>query len=370
MTRLANRHGAVNLAQGFPDFPAPEIMKRAACEAIQKDINQYAITWGAKSLRDAIVRRSRNYNKIESDPETDVVVTCGATEAMCVAMLACVDPGEEIIVFEPFYENYGPDGILAGASPRFVKLRPPHFDFDRDELARAFNNKTKAIVLNTPNNPTGKVFSMEEMRFIADLCIRHDCLVFTDEIYEYILYEGQKHISMATLPGMRERTITISGLSKTWSATGWRIGWMIANEKITGALRKVHDFLTVGAPAPLQEAAAIALDFGPEYFIDLARAYEARRDLMLDVLKKTPFVPYKPMGAYYMMADIRGFGANHDVEFAMKLVENPGVAVVPGSSFFANPNDGRHLIRFCFSKRDATLNSAGERLLKLSAART
>lgn len=365
MTRLANRHGAVNLAQGFPDFPAPEIMKKAACAAIERDINQYSITWGAKSMRDAIARRSQLYNKIECDPETEIVVTCGATEAMCVAMMACVDPGEEVIIFEPFYENYGPDGILAGATPKFVKLRPPTFDFDRGELERAFSKKTKALVLNTPNNPTGKVFTYEELKFIADLCIKHDCLVFTDEIYEYILYDGMKHISMATLPGMRERTVTISGLSKTWSATGWRIGWMIAPPNITNALRKVHDFLTVGAPAPLQEGAAVALDFGPEYFTNLAGAYAARRDRMMGILQKTAFEAFLPHGAYYIMADIRKFNAASDVEFAMQLVKDPGVALVPGSSFFANPADGKNIIRFCFSKRDETLTKAGERLLKL-----
>ncbi|MFN0207189.1 MAG: pyridoxal phosphate-dependent aminotransferase [Planctomycetota bacterium] len=366
MTRLANRYGAVNLAQGFPDFPAPDAMKAAACAAILKDINQYSITWGAKSLRDAIARRSKLYNGIDSDPETEIVVTCGATEAMCVAMLACVDPGEEIIVFEPFYENYGPDGILAGATPRYIRLRPPHFNFDRSELAAAFTNKTKAIVLNTPNNPTGKVFTRDEMQFIADLCIKHNCLVFTDEIYEYILYDGAEHISMATLEGMRERTVTISGLSKTWSATGWRIGWMIAPPEISSALRKVHDFLTVGAPAPLQEAAAVALDFGPEYFTNLASAYKTRRDLMLQILEPTPFRAVKPAGAYYMMADITNFDAKNDVEFAMDLVKDPGVALVPGSSFFANPADGRNLVRFCFSKRDETLKKAAERLARLT----
>jgi aminotransferase len=362
MTRLANRYGAVNLAQGFPDFPAPEAMKAAACEAIRKDINQYSITWGAKSLRDAISRRTKLYNGIESDPESEIVVTCGATEAMCVAMLACVDPGEEVIVFEPFYENYGPDGILAGATPRFIRLHPPDFHFDRDELAAAFNDRTKAIVLNTPNNPTGKVFTREELQFIAELCIRHNCLVFTDEIYEYILYDDARHISMATLPGMRERTVTISGLSKTWSATGWRIGWMIAPPAISGALRKVHDFLTVGAPAPLQEAAALALDFGPDYFTDLASAYRRRRDLMLSILESTPFRAVKPAGAYYMMADISQFNARNDVEFSMDLVRDPGVAVVPGSSFFANPAHGAHWVRFCFSKKDATLQMAAQRL--------
>jgi aminotransferase len=362
MTRLATRYGAVNLAQGFPDFPAPEEMKRAACEAIQRDINQYSITWGAKSLREAIAERSKAYNKIDCDPESEVVVTCGATEAMCVAMLACVDPGEEIVVFEPFYENYGPDGILAGANPKYVRLDAPDFALDRDRLANAIGPKTKAVVLNTPNNPTGKVFTRAELEMIAALCIEHDCLVFTDEIYEYILYDGTEHISMATLPGMRERTVTISGLSKTWSATGWRIGWMIAPPAITSALRKVHDFLTVGAPAPLQEAAAVALRFGPQYFKDLASGYQRRRDLMMEMLASAGFPAFKPRGAYYVMADIGGFGAGGDVEFAMNLVRDPGVAVVPGSSFFANPADGRNLVRFCFSKRDATLRDAGERL--------
>lgn len=365
MTRLASRHGAMNLAQGFPDFAAPEIMKKAACDAILRDVNQYSITWGAKSLRDAIARRSLAYNKIVCDPETEIVVTCGATEAMCVAMLACVDPGEEVIIFEPFYENYGPDGILAGAAAKYIKLRPPTFDFDRDELAAAFGPRTKAIVVNTPNNPTGKVFSRDDLQFIADLCIQHNCLAFTDEIYEYILYDGGEHISLATLPGMRERTVTISGLSKTWSATGWRIGWMIAPPLITGALRKVHDFLTVGAPAPLQEAAAIALDFGPAYFKDLASAYTRRRDLMLQMLSGTPFKPYRPGGAYYIMAGIDKFKARNDVEFAMQLVRDPGVAVVPGSSFFANPADGSQIVRFCFSKKDETLLKAGERLRTL-----
>ncbi len=367
MTRLAAKHGAVNLAQGFPDFPAPEEMKRAACAAIVGDVNQYAITWGAKSLRDAIAERSRAYNGIECDPEKNVTVTCGATEAMCVAMLACVDPGEEVVVFEPFYENYGPDGILAGAKPRYVRLRAPRFELDRDELRDAIGPRTKAVILNTPNNPTGKVFTREELEFIASLCIRHDCLAFTDEIYEYILYEGAEHVSLATLPGMAERTVTISGLSKTWSATGWRIGWMIASEEISLALRKVHDFLTVGAPAPLQEAAAVALRFGPAYFRELAAGYQARRDLLLGLLQDSPFQIYRPAGAYYAMADITGFGAKSDVEFARDLVREPGVAVVPGSSFFADPADGRHLIRFCFSKRDETLREAGRRLVAWSA---
>ncbi|HKD99736.1 MAG TPA: aminotransferase class I/II-fold pyridoxal phosphate-dependent enzyme [Planctomycetota bacterium] len=370
MTRLANRFGAVNLAQGFPDFPAPEEMKRAACEAIERDVNQYAITWGAKSLRDAIAERTRAYNGIACDPETDVTVTCGATEAMAVAMLACVDPDEEVVVFEPFYENYGPDGILAGARPRFVRLRPPDFDLDVDELSAAFGPKTKAIVVNTPNNPTGKVFRREELERIAELCVRHDCLAFTDEIYEYILFDGARHVSLATLPGMAERTITISGLSKTWSATGWRIGWMVAPAELTGALRKVHDFLTVGAPAPLQEAAAVALRFGPDYFRELASRYEARRDLLLGLLADTPFRVYLPRGAYYAMADFSAFGADgDDTQFARALVERPGVAVVPGSSFFARPEDGRHLVRFCFSKRDETLREAGRRLQSMRPSR-
>jgi len=367
MTRQATRYGAVNLAQGFPDFPAPEAMKRAACEAIERDVNQYAVTWGAKSLREAIAERSAAYNRIPCDPETMITVTCGVTEAMCVAMLGCVDPGEEVVIFEPFYENYGPDGILAGANPRFVRLRPPHFDFDPAELRAAFSKRTKAIVVNTPNNPTGKVFTRKELELIAQLCIEHDCLAFTDEIYEYILYDGAEHISLATLPGMAERTVTMSGLSKTWSATGWRIGWMIASPQITSALRKVHDFLTVGAPAPLQEAAAVALRFGPEYFEQLARGYQARRDLLIEVLRDTPFRTVVPAGAYYAMSDISAFRASDDVSFAMRLVQSPGVAVVPGSSFFAQPADGRELVRFCFSKRDETLREAARRLSQLRA---
>lgn len=365
MTRLAQRHGAVNLAQGFPDFPAPEEMKRAACEAIQRDVNQYSITWGARSLREAIAERSRSYNRIDCDPETEITVTCGATEAMCVAMLACVDPGEEVVVFEPFYENYGPDGILAGANPKYVRLEPPDYALDRERLEAAFTPRTKAVVLNTPNNPTGKVFTRAELETIAELCVRHDCLVFTDEIYEYILYDGAAHVSMATLPGMRERTVTISGLSKTWSATGWRIGWMIAPPEVTSALRKVHDFLTVGAPAPLQEAAAVGLRFPQEYFRALAAGYRSRRDLMLEILASTPFRATKPAGAYYVMADISAFGARDDTAFARDLVRDPGVAVVPGSSFFADPNDGKRVVRFCFSKREETLLAAGERLARL-----
>jgi len=365
MTRLAQKHGAVNLAQGFPDFPAPEAMKEAACEAIRANVNQYAITWGAKSLREAVAERTRAYNGIECDAETHVTITCGATEAMASAMLACIDPGDEVVVFEPFYENYGPDGILAGASPRFVRLRPPSFDFDRDELAAAFTSRTKAIVVNTPNNPTGKVFTREELEFIAELCVRHDCLAFTDEIYEYILFDGEKHVSLATIPGMADRTVTISGLSKTWSATGWRIGWMIAAPPITSALRKVHDFLTVGAPAPLQEAAAVAVRFGADYFVELASGYRQRRDLLMELLKDTPFRAFVPKGAYYAMADISAFGADDDSTFCRDLTENPGVALVPGSSFFANPADGRQIVRFCFSKRESTLRDAGKRLQRM-----
>jgi aminotransferase len=358
MSRVCARHGGVNLAQGFPDFEAPAEMKAAACRAIEAGINQYAVTWGAPALRGAIARRTGAYNRIPTDPERHVTVTCGATEAMIAALLAVLDPGDEVIVFEPFYENYGPDCILSGAVPRMVRLRPPEWAFDERELAAAFNARTRAIVVNTPHNPTGKVFSRAELERIADLCQRHGALAVTDEIYEYILYDGAEHVSIASLPGMAERTITISGLSKTWSATGWRIGWCVASEPLTGAIRKVHDFLTVGAPAPLQEAAAVALDFGPEYFRSLAEEYAARRDLLLGALEEVGFRVFTPRGAYYAMTDIGGLSGEGDVAFAHALVARGGVATVPGSSFFLDPADGRALVRFCFAKRLETLERA------------
>ncbi len=366
MTRLANLHGAVNLAQGFPDFPAPPAIKEAAKRAIDGDLNQYAITWGSKPLRDALARRMASYNRVEVDPETMVTVCCGATEAMISALLATVDPGEEVIVFEPFYENYGPDCVLSGATPVFHRLEPPDFAIDFDALAAKFGPRTKAIVINTPNNPTGKVFTREELGRIAELCREHDCLAITDEIYEYILYDGAEHVSMASLPGMADRTITISGHSKTFSVTGWRIGWCVAAPPITAAIRKVHDFLTVGAPHPLQAAAAEALAFDDSFFEGLAAQYQRRRDHLLGGLREIGFTPTVPKGAYYVMAGFEAFGFDHDVEFSRHLVEEIGVAVVPGSSFFADPEAGRGLVRFCFPKRDETLDACLERLRRLA----
>jgi aminotransferase len=365
MTRLANLHGAVNLSQGFPDFPAPAEVKQAAERAIASDINQYAITWGAKPLRDAIAGKFERLYGVPVDPERQITVTCGSTEAMIAALLAVLDPGDEAIVFEPFYENYGPDAILSGAVPRFVKLRPPLWSFDPEELRRAFNKKTRAIVINTPNNPTGKVFTREELLLIARLAQQHDALAITDEIYEHILYDGAEHIPMASLPGMAERTITINGMSKTYSVTGWRVGWAIAPPHLTDAIRKVHDFLTVGAAAPLQQAGALALALPESYYRELAAAYERRRGRLLPILERAGFRVHRPGGAYYVMTDISGLGWDDDVKFARYLVETIGVAVVPGSSFYADPKDGAHQVRFAFCKKDETLDEAEKRLAKL-----
>jgi len=365
MTRLANQHGAVNLSQGFPDFAAPEEIKAAAARAVAADINQYAITWGAKSLRDALVAKQQRFTGLSFDPEREVTVCCGATECMASVMLALVDPGDEVIVFEPFYENYGPDAILSGAVPRFVRLREPEWSFDPAELAAAFNSKTRAIVVNTPNNPTGKVFSRVEMEQIAALCRKWDVVCVTDEIYEHILYDGAEHVSMAALDGMRERTVTISGLSKTWSVTGWRIGWCLAPPELTNAIRKVHDFLTVGAPAPLQEAAATALAMPQDYFRRLADSYRERREFLVPVLQRAGFKPFPPRGAYYVMTDISEFGFPDDVAFARWLVAEGGVAAVPGSSFYSDPAAGSQRLRFHFARKRETLEAAAERLQSL-----
>ena len=405
MTRLAMKHGAVNLAQGFPDFPAPAAIKQAAADAIARDINQYAITWGAKSLRDAITEKFARTQGIEIDPEREITVCCGSTEAMMSAMMAVINPGDEVVVFEPYYENYGPDAILSGATPRFVKLRPVvtpassrrsaeevvppgtqgrpfasrsaaqgeqdaggTWDFDRAELAAAFNASTKAIIVNTPNNPTGFVFRRQQLEFISELCIRWNAFAITDEIYEHILYDGAEHISIARLPQMRERTITINGMSKTYSVTGWRVGWAIAPPEVTNAIRKVHDFLTVGAAAPLQEAGAVALRLPAGYYEKLAADYRIRRDRTLAMLSEAGFRCYKPQGAYYIMTDISAFlprcGAD-DVAFTRHLIQEIGVAPVPGSSFYSNPADGAHQVRFTFCKTDATLDEAARRLKKL-----
>jgi aminotransferase len=367
MTRLCHQHGGVNLAQGFPDFPAPEAIKEEAARAVRADINQYAITWGAKRLRDALVAKTEHFTSLRYDPETEVTVCCGSTECMVATLLALVNPGEEVIVFEPFYENYGPDAILCGAVPRFVRLREPGWSYDPAELERAFSDRTKAIVINTPNNPTGKVFARAELEHIAALCRKWDVVAVTDEIYEHILYDGAEHVTLAALEGMRERTVTISGISKTYSVTGWRVGYCLAGPALTAAIRKVHDFLTVGAPAPLQEAAAVALASPDEYYRTLATGYRARRDFLLPALEAAGFRTFPPRGAYYVMTDISGFGYPDDVTFARHLVAEAGVAAVPGSSFYSDPAAGRQRLRFHFARRRETLEAAVGRLGRLGA---
>ena len=379
MTRLALKHNAVNLSQGFPDFAAPEVIKEAARQAISDDINQYAITWGAKALRDAIVEKFEHTQGIRLDPEREITICCGSTEAMMSAMMAIINPGDEIVVFEPYYENYGPDAILSGATPRFVKMKPPTnendvWSYDQDELAATFGPKTKAIILNTPNNPTGKVFTRAELEFIRDLCVRWNAYCVTDEIYEHILYDGTEHITMARIDGMRERTIVINGMSKTYSVTGWRVGWAIAPAETTAAIRKVHDFLTVGAAAPLQQAGATALKQPQAYYDKLAVTYAEKRARLLKILTASGFKVYKPRGAYYIMTDISAFpdpdpkrfpAATRDVRFAKYLVEEIGVASVPGSSFYNDANDGATQVRFTFCKKEETLAAAEQRLAKL-----
>jgi aspartate/methionine/tyrosine aminotransferase len=373
MTRQALFYGAVNLSQGFPDFPAPAEIKLAAQEAIANDVNQYAITWGSKNLRNAIAAHRQRRQGIRADPETEITVCCGSTEAMISTLLAVCNPGDEVVVFEPFYENYAPDSVLSGAQPRFVKLRPPataegEWTFDAGELRAAFDDHTKAIIINTPNNPTGKVFTREELELIRDLCVEFNVLAITDEIYEHILYDGTQHISMASLDGMGERTVTINGLSKAYSVTGWRVGWTIAPPPITNAIRKVHDFLTVGAPAPLQEAGAAALAMPDTYYQKLAAGYRQRRDHLMPALVEAGFRCFRPRGAYYIMTDISAFGFTDDVSFAHHLVKDIGVAVVPGSSFYLQPADGAQQVRFAFCKREQTLDEAAKRLKELRRA--
>jgi aminotransferase len=373
MTRQAMLHNAVNLAQGFPDFSAPAEIKRAAQDAIAADLNQYAITWGAKNMRAAIARQMHAWQGVPVDPETQVTVCCGSTEAMISTLLAVCNAGDEVVIFEPYYENYGPDSILSGAKPRFVKLRPPQepngeWTFDERELRAAFHAHTKAIIVNTPNNPTGKVFTRAELELIRDLCLAFDVLAITDEIYEHVLFDGTKHISMASLDGMRDRTITINGMSKTYSVTGWRVGWTIAAPNITNAIRKVHDFLTVGAPAPLQEAGAAALSLPETYYTQLAEGYRKRRDRLVPALEEAGFRCFKPRGAYYVMTDISAFGFADDLAFTKHLVGEIGVAAVPGSSFYRDPRDGARQVRFAFCKRDETLDEAARRLKKLRPA--
>ena len=364
MTRVANEHGALNLAQGFPDFPAPDVLKAAAAEAIHADINQYAITWGSPRLRKALAEKYRRFYGMEVDTEREITVTCGATEAMVSAMLALVDPGDEVVIMEPFYENYGPDAILCGAVPVFVPTREDG-SLDVESTTRAFSSHTRGIILNTPNNPTGHVFTREELETIARLCIEHDALAFTDEIYEHIVY-GHEHVPLATIEGMRDRTVTVSGLSKTFSVTGWRVGTIIAPADLTDAIRKTHDFLTVGSPAPLQEACAVGLEqFGDDYYEQLATDYQSRRDVLYDGLRQAGFDCRSPSGSYYLLADFSQISDLPDDEFAVWLTREIGVASVPGSSFYSNPRHGRTHIRFAFCKTTETLEAASERLISL-----
>ncbi len=361
MTRLASEHDAINLAQGFPNFSTPDVLKEAAARAIADNINQYAITWGSKRLRDALARKYGEWYGMSVDPETDVTIACGATEAMASVVLSVVDPGDEVVVFEPFYENYGPDVILCAARPVYVPT-PVGAPIDIERVARAFSDRTRAIIINTPNNPTGRVYTREELEGIADLCARHDAYAITDEIYEHIYYAGE-HIPIATLPGMAERTITISGASKTFSVTGWRIGTIVAPPPVTAAIRKVHDFLTVGAPAPLQEAVAVGLEtLGDDYYRGLSAEYEARRDILYEGLVRAGFRCDPPDGAYYILADFTGISDLADDEFSQWLTKEVGVAPVPGSSFFSEPTLGRALVRFAFCKTDDLLREAVSRL--------
>jgi len=368
MTRLASLYGAINLAQGFPDFDPPRVLIEAAVEALRSGYNQYSITWGAPNLRRALAEKLSWYNGVEVDPEKHITVTCGATEAMMATLLSVVNPGDEVIVFEPFYENYGPDALLSGATLRHVPLHleEPECPFDPDELRAAFNKRTRAIIINTPHNPSGKVFSREELEFIASLCREHNVIAITDEVYEHILYNGRKHVSLASLPGMAERTVIVNSVSKTYSVTGWRVGWAVTrNEGIADGIRRAHDFLTVGAPAPLQEAAAMALRMPRSYYDELARMYQRKRDLMLEILQRAGFRSILPYGAYYIMADFTGISSEDDVAFSHFLTKEYGVATVPGSSFYKDPSMGRRYVRFAFPKKEETLEEVRQRLDRL-----
>ncbi len=365
MTAEARKYEAINLAQGMPDFPAPPEIKAAACRAIEDDFNQYPITWGAKNLRQAIAEHAQWHLGLEVDPETEITVTCGCTEAMLVALISLINPGDEVILTQPFYENYWPDCALAGAKPRFVPLRPPHWRFDPDELAAAFGEQTKAIVICNPNNPTGTVFSRHDLDLVAGLCRKWNVIAITDEIYEHIIYDGLPHVALAGLDGMRERSVTISGMSKTYAVTGWRVGSIIAPPHLSHVFRQVHDYVSIGAAAPLQEAGALAYRFPRSYYAQLAADYQARRDRLSKALWEIGFEFEPPEGAYYIMAGISAFGAIDDVEFSRYLVRDIGVATVPGSSFFEDKALGRTFVRFCFCKRDSTLDEAAQRLREL-----
>ncbi|MFQ5521559.1 MAG: pyridoxal phosphate-dependent aminotransferase [Candidatus Methylomirabilia bacterium] len=369
MTRINHLYGGVNLAQGMPNFPPPRELVEAAHRALDGDFHQYAITWGAPQLRRTIADTYRRVYGMEVDPEQNVTVCCGSTETMLATLLAILNPGEQVIIFEPFYENYGPGCIIAGAEPVFVPLEPPDFSFDPDRLRRAITPRTRAIIFNSPNNPTGKVFSRKELQAIADLCLSHDLLAITDEIYEHIVFDGERHTPIATLPGMGERTVTISGVSKSYSVTGWRIGYAIASPEVSLGIRRAHDFITVGAPHPLQEAAVAALRLPDSYYVWLRETYQAKRDLLLELVESAGFHAYKPKGAYYLLTEaahlMKRFRCADDAAFARYLVKEIGVATVPGSSFYAHPELGKTKIRFCFPKTDETLQEAGRRLQKL-----
>ncbi|HMF76733.1 MAG TPA: aminotransferase class I/II-fold pyridoxal phosphate-dependent enzyme [Bryobacteraceae bacterium] len=365
MTRLALQHGAVNLAQGFPDFPAPAEIKAAAQKAIQDDFNQYPITWGVKAFRDAICASYRRFHGLEIDPEREVTVCCGATEGMISSLLALIDPGDEVIIFEPFYENYWPDSQLSGATCRYVQLHAPDWTFSPEELRAAFTKRTQAVILNSPNNPTGAVFSSEQLTLVGELCEEYDCLLITDEIYEHVIFGGNTHIPPITLGALRKRCVLINSLSKTFSVTGWRVGWVIAPPELTSSIRKVHDFLTVGAATPLQHAGIAALAMPDAYFAALAQNYETKRDMLIRILEKVGFHCYTPNGAYYVMCDASDLGFKDDITLCRHLIEEIGIAAVPGSSFFSEPGAGSNLVRFCFAKKSETLEAAAEKLQRL-----
>ena len=357
MTRLADRHGAINLAQGFPDFAAPAEIKAAAVSAIEDDFNQYAVTWGSPKLRRAIAKKAAWFNGIHADPDKNITVTCGSTEAMMASVMALADSGDEVVMFEPAYENYAPSTILAGATPRPVPLGP-NFGLDEESLKAAFNDRTKLVIVNTPHNPSGKVFDRGDLKVIADLCEDFGAIAITDEIYEHILYDGRKHVSLATLGDMAGSTVTISGISKTYTATGWRVGYAIAEKRLTDAIRKVHDYMTVCAPAPFQEAAAFALGLPRPFYDDLAKSYQRKRDFMVSSLREIGFELFEPEGAYYILADFSRLSRQTDARFAASLTVDCGVAVVPGSSFYADARKGRTQVRFSYSKKDSTLSEA------------
>ncbi|MDX1600098.1 MAG: aminotransferase class I/II-fold pyridoxal phosphate-dependent enzyme [Anaerolineales bacterium] len=363
MTRVANEHDAINLSQGFPDFDPPAELVQAAHDALDGDNHQYAVTWGAPEFRRALAQKQRRYMGVDIDADAHITVTCGSTEAMMTAMMTVCNPGDRVIVFSPFYENYGADTILSGAEPIYVALRPPEYRFDPEELRAAFEADAKALVLCNPSNPSGRAFSRQELELIAELAIEHDAFVLTDEVYEHIVYEPHEHTYIASLPGMFERTLSCSSLSKTYAVTGWRLGYVIASAAVTGEARKVHDFLTVGAPAPLQQAAVTALNFPERYYEDLRRDYTERKDVFFDYLDRAGLEHNTPEGAYYVLVDIGQFDFESDTAFCHWLAEEVGVAAVPGSSFFHEPE--QRFIRFHFAKRIDTLRAAGERLLRI-----